>query len=139
MSAKVIKGNICISRSSNGMVYIKLEDRDSHIYFAEVCLTAEQFGECVTGLYTTDVAIEIRDLKNVGKVKVAEERVVTLNIESYDKDVIRQHLGDYHKEHDAPFGWSARMYLGSQNSISRKDGMTTARYSVYKFVEKNDV
>lgn len=139
MSDQVINGNICISRSSNGNIYIKLEDCDSGIHFAEVCLTAEQFGECVTGLYTSDIPIEIRGLKNVGKVKVTEPRVVTLNVDSYDKDIIRQALGDYHKEHDAPLGWSASMYLGSQNSISRQDKMTTVRYSVYKFVEKEDV
>lgn len=138
MSTQVINGNICIARSSDGNVYIKIEDRDSNIHFAEIKLTAQQFGECITGLYTTDVPIEVRGLQNVGKVKVTEPRVKTIKCDSYDKDVIRKEIGKIHAEQDAPNGWSASMYLGSQNSISREGGMTTVRYSVYKFVEKDD-
>lgn len=138
MSTQVINGNICIARSSDGNVYIKIEDRDSNIQFAELKLTAQQFGECVTGLYTTEVPIEVRGLHNVGKVKVSEARVVTLNVDSYDKEIIHKALAEWHMKHDAPQGWSASMYLGSQNSIGRQGGMTTVRYSVYKFVDKED-
>ena len=126
-----IVGEICITRSSNGQYYIRLEDSASSRQFVEVKLSAKQFAEAVTGLYTADVEMEVKNLEKVGKQRVREPRCVLCPLDTYDKDA----LGHWLEENCQEEGWTVDTYLGSQTSIKGVDGGKLLNYNVIKFVD----
>lgn len=127
-----IIGEIGITRSSNGVYYIRLEDSASSRQFVEVSLTAKQFAEAVTGLYTADVVMEVTNLEKVGKQRIAESRQVLCPLDTYyNKEVLGQWLLDNCQEE----GWTISTYLGSKSSIKSVEGGQLLNYTVIKFVE----
>lgn len=127
-----IIGEISITRSSNGSYYIRLEDSASSRQFVEVKLTAKQFAEAITGLYTTDVVMEVNHLDKVGKQRVREPRTVLCPLDTWDKEVLQDWLSENCQED----GWTLDLYLGSQNSYkSVKGGGTQINYAVFKYVD----
>lgn len=131
MSSKVINGDIQICRSSDNFVRIRFEDNTSHTKFAEAKLSLEQFAEAVTGMYVSDVEIEVRGLEYVGKQKVSERRSVFCPLNGYKKEELRDWLIENCQED----GWFINSYLGSQSSVKSVDGGTQLNYAVYKYVD----
>ena len=130
MSQIKIKSELSISRSSNGVINIRLTDEASRVGFAEVRLTPEQFALAITGLSLDNIDVTCRGLDVVGKTVVREQREIFCPVKSYDKIVLQQWLQDYAQEE----GWKLSAYLGSQGSVTHKDGGAILRYNVYKYV-----
>lgn len=130
MSQIKIKAELSISRSSNGVINIRLADEASRVGFVEVSLTPEQFALAITGLCLSDLDVTCRGLDVVGKTVVREQREILCPVKSYDKTVLEQWLLDNAKEE----GWKLSVYLGSQGSITYRDDGATLRYNVYKYV-----
>lgn len=126
---KTIKGKLTISRNSSDTVCISIEDCESHVEFATVKLTVENFGYAITGLARQDVDIEVMGLDSVGKKRITETREVIYPIKSYD----RTQMENWIKENCQEDGWEINSYLGSQKSIQYKDDHTILRYSVIKY------
>lgn len=124
-------GEICITRSNNGAYYIRIEDSASSRQFVELTLTAKQFAEAVTGLYTSDVEMEVQHLDKVGKQRIRQERQVLCPLEDYKTEVLSQWLIDHCQEE----GWTLDTYLGSQKSVKSVDGGKLLNYAVIKYVD----
>lgn len=125
-----IKATIAISRTSRGEIKIHLSDKASRVGFLEVTLTPEEFTNAITGLYGQEVPAIVRGLDKVGKTSVRENRTLKCPLDSWDKTVLSAWL----KENGKEDGWIVSSYLGSQNSVVRKDGETHLNYEVYKYV-----
>lgn len=126
-----MKGKVTISRDSNDRVRIRFRDEASGIEFAEASLSVEAFGYAVTGLSEQEADLNVKGLQCVGKLRVFERREIDCPLDTYNKDVLSAWLKENAKED----GWILDAYLGSQNSISRRDGITVLRYGVIKYVE----
>lgn len=135
MSAKVIKTGVQISRDSRDVFNIEIRCEESNTLLARASMNASQFAMCITGLHTGDVDCEIGILSRVGKCRVRESRQVQPPFSSYCRDTCEKWL----KENCQEDGWTIDAYLGSQSSMVHKNGVLTLNYSVYKFVEKEDV
>jgi hypothetical protein len=131
MSSKVIMGELAITRSSDGNIYLRIEDSNSHAKFVELKLTLEQFAEAVTGLHTSDVEMTVTHLDRVGKSRVREHRSVVCPLDSWKRELLQQWLITNCQEE----GWILDSYLGSQTSTKSVDGGTLLNYAVFKFVD----
>ena len=127
-------GNISICRASDNRVYIKIEDKNSHIQFVDASMSLEDFASAIIGMGMQKLDMEVRGLKNVGKVRVTEKRSIQCPLNTYDKNELKEWLVDNAQEQ----GWIINTYLGSQNSISRVNNITVLKYSVNKFVEPSN-
>ena len=79
----------------------------------------------------------MRGLEHVGKKKVTEPRtaIAPKSIPSHSRDELRAWLQENRQED----GWIIDSYLGSQNSVTRDQGETVLRYSVFKYVPADEV
>lgn len=125
-----IKATIAISRTSHGEIKIHFSDKASRVGFLEVTLTPAEFTNAITGLYGQEVPAIVRGLDKVGKTLVRGNRTLKCPLDSWDKTVLSAWLEENGKED----GWIVSSYLGSQNSIVRKDNETHLNYEVYKYV-----
>lgn len=130
MSTQVIKGEVSICRSSNGLIYLRAQCQDSRQEFLEIAFTPEQFANAVTNLHMSDIDMKVSNLERVGKKRVTEPREVLSPLTDYSRDVQQKWLEENRQEE----GWTLNAYLGSQNSMKHVDNGTLLRYSVYKFV-----
>lgn len=131
-----IKASITISRDSNDIINVRIEDRASHIEFARMEFTPHDFMMALIGLSSVDAqSAEVIGLDAVGKRKVTETRSIVYPGKSYDdRDKMRAWLIENGKEE----GWIVHPHLGSQRSISTVTGKTTLNYSVYRYEEISD-
>jgi len=132
--SKRIPISLSISRpcggSTEGCINIQITDELSRIRFAEINVPLAQFSEALTGMWVKAEA-EIRNLENVGKTKVGEDRKIECPIQ-YGKEKQEQWLEQNAQEP----GWILNPNLGSQQSVNTVNGKTILRYSVYKFEEQ---
>lgn len=129
-----MKFHLNVSRCSDGRIYIELVDAldRSGVHFFRGSLTAEAFGNAVTGLSLQDIHGELRDTECVGKVRVTEPRTVVCPIRSWDRALLQ----DWLKQNCQEEGWLLDAYLGSQGSVGTDgDGRTVLRYRVIKYVD----
>jgi hypothetical protein len=126
-----IKANICISRDSSDTMRVKVQDETSRATFLEMEFTTHDLMMALTGLAYVDATVaEVRDLDVVGKQKIIERRSVKYPHSDHDSRADKEKwLAENCKED----GWIVAPYLGSQTSISRRDGETILNYSVYRY------
>lgn len=61
-----MKGSVTISRRSDNRVYINVTCRESHIEFAEVSYSMEDYAMMITGLHGVEGELTVRGLEKVG-------------------------------------------------------------------------
>lgn len=131
-----IKASLSISRPQYGdgrkLISITIVDENSRIEFIDAEISYENFTQAITGLGHQEMEIEVRGLDRVGKKVVCEDRIIECPLKTHDRNVYRAWLDDNAQEE----GWLLNSYLGSQNSISYKDGKTILRYRVTKYVDQ---
>lgn len=127
-----MKANVTISRGSDEMVRIRITDEASRVEFAVLSMTVEHYGYAITGLSGQMAELEVRGLEHVGKRRVTEPRRATCPLETYNKEELARWLQENCQEQ----GWVISTYLGSQNSIVRRNGMTELNYIVTKYVDE---
>lgn len=126
-----IKGKLSISRNSNDIINIRLDDVNSKTEFVSVDVTPEDFAYALTGLARQDVSITVRDLELVGKRRIVESRQATTTLKSYKIDDYVKWLEENCQED----GWILDTYLGSQNSIVYKNDSVIINYTVVRYEE----
>lgn len=132
---KPLKAKVTISRVSYHdceKVVISIDDVSSGIQFAELELSLESFGQAVTGLSYRDADLTVRCLEHVGKLRITEKRIIECPLSTYS----RYELESWLRENAQEEGWIVNNYLGSQTSISYKEGKTFLNYSVTKYVDE---
>lgn len=130
---KKIDGNISISRCSNGMIHISIEDNLSCMTFVVGSMTAEDFGNAVTGLSVQPISLEVCGLDVVGKKQIIEDRAVVYN-GSQGSFVCRKELEKWLEKNYKEEGWIVNSYLGGQSSIEYADNKIILNFTVHKFV-----
>lgn len=128
-----LKAKVTVSRSSDDLIRIRFRDEASGIQFAEARMTLEEFALAVTGLAEREAELEVTGLQYVGKRRVTEQRSIVCPLDAYNKDKLEEWL----KENAQEEGWLLNSYLGSQGSVSTRDGVTILRYSVTKYVDED--
>lgn len=127
-----MKGKITISRCSDDSVRIGITDDASGIDFVEAIMTKEAFASALFGLAYVPVNIDVIGLEHVGKKRIYEKRTVVCPLDGWaDRETLRKWLEDNCEEE----GWILDSYLGSQSSISYKNGKTVLHYGVTKYVD----
>ena len=127
-----MKAKVTISRASDDIVRITVKDSASSIAFVVASMTAEAYGFAITGLAEQDASIEVNGLGYVGKQRITERREVVCPLTTYDRYALQEWLRANAQEE----GWLLNSYLGSQSSVSHRDGKTLLRYSVTKYVDQ---
>lgn len=134
MSAKVIKGEMQITRCNHNKIHIEVQCSESLAHFLAIELTTDEFAMLVTGCHQSDIKMEVRGLDKVGKTRVLEKRQVICPLKSYDKD----ELGAWLTENCQEEGWLLSTYLGSQSSTKSVDNGTLLNYSVCKWIDNEN-
>lgn len=133
--SKSLKAKVTISRTNwndRETVSISIEDVNSGIQFAELELSLESFGQAVTGLSYREADLTVRGLEYVGKHRVTEQRTIECPLSTYNRYELENWLRDNAQED----GWILSTYLGSQSSVSYREGKTFLKYHVAKYVEE---
>jgi hypothetical protein len=78
---KNLKGRLTISRIScsnpnNNRIEIRIQDDASHLEFLTVYVPFLEFALAITGVGYQDCELELRDVKNVGKVREHKTEIV---------------------------------------------------------------
>ncbi len=122
---------LTISRDSRGTINIEVTDRVSHTTFLRLEVAPHEFAMAVTGFSRQDCTAELQGVECLGKRLVTEARsLVYPHGVSSDRDHLEQWLSENGQEE----GWILSTYLGSQRSITYKDGKTVLNYTVRKYV-----
>lgn len=130
-----LQGSVTIYRSSRDAITIQLRDELSFIGFAEIELTPHDFCMALTGLAEVKGKLTCHGLGYVGKKRVTERRSIVCPLKSWAK---REELSRWLEQNAQEEGWLLSTYLGSQSSVTTKDGVTTLHYSVTKYVEPQE-
>ena len=131
MSTKVIKGEISCARTNHNKIHIAIKCSSSRAEFLDVEITAEQFGQLVTGMYLSDINMSVDKLDIVGKKKVVEVR----SVEFSNKNGLREYQEQWLVDNCQEEGWTINPYLRSQSSVKYVDGKTILNYTVYKYID----
>lgn len=126
-----LSGVLTISRNSSDVVRIQITDDLSGATFAVVSMTPEAFGLAITGLSEQAASIEIRGLDVVGRRRITERRSIECPLDTYDRGALSAWLAENAKED----GWRIDTHLGSQSSVTRRDGKTVLNYRAIKYVD----
>jgi hypothetical protein len=120
------EAEVRIARSSDGHIYITVEDRDSHTLVAEVRMTPEAFGQAITNLavgYDGTVTYVHGDLSNVGKVRENKTMILPLEELKTKKHsrATKEEIIEFLKPYEVD-GWRGRYadVLNSRNQDHRK-------------------
>lgn len=122
---------VSINRRSDKKICIYIEDNASGIKFVEAIMNPEEFANAVTGLAYQEATGNVKGLEYVGKKRIREDRSVECPLDTYDKEKLQAWLKENCQEDD----WLLDTYLGSQSSVSWKNGKTILNYAVIKYVE----
>lgn len=134
MSAKVINGQIQITRCNHNKIHIEVQCSESLAHFLAIELTTDEFAMLVTGCHQSDIKMEVRGLDKVGKKRVREERQVLCPHKNLYRDDLSKWLSDNCQEE----GWVLNTYLGSQTSVKSVDNGQLLNYSVCKWVDREE-
>lgn len=134
MTDKQITANLTITRTSNSEkgqeISIRIRDDKSGIQFFQGRIGLAEMMEVLTGLSEVEMTANVRITDNIGKSKITEKRsVVYAGNSKYTRSVFEQFLTDNCQEE----GWMVNTYLGSQSSVSYRDGKTILNYSVFRY------
>lgn len=134
MSAKVINGQMQITRCNHNKIHIEVQCSESLAHFLAIELTTDEFAMLVTGCHQSDIKMEVRGLDKVGKRRIREDRQVLCPL----KNLYRDDLSKWLDEHCQEEGWILSTYLGSQTSVKQVDNGQLLNYSVCKWVDIED-
>lgn len=129
-----IEASLIISRDSNNVIRIRVNDDNAVTKFCELELSPHDFAMALTGLSGIKCKAEVIGLDRVGKIRVRESRSVKCPLKGYDKEHLRQWLADNCQEE----GWIIDTYLGSQNSINHSSDGIVLNYAVTKYIDAED-
>lgn len=129
-------GSISISRSSNKLIYITVEDDHSGDTILELELSLEEFGGLVTGMGGTTGLMSVYTDANVAKKRLTK-RVVTDSIPkvTHDKNNARKLVEQHFLT--TPFtedGWE----ILNDGTRSRQDNKNGYEYTIVKYVTVED-
>lgn len=125
------EGRITLTRNTQDIVTIRIQDDNSRQQITEVSMTLENFALLMTGLSEVECQHETaEDVSNIGKTKVIESRNIVAPFLGYGKEAYIEWLENNGQEE----GWTVSLYLGSQRSIMFKDDNVTLNYNVYKYI-----
>lgn len=127
-----INSKITISRNSKGVVGITIMDEASRARFFDGEMTMEDFANAITGLSNAPIKGTVRGLSVVGKTRIQERRSIICPLDGYNREEFKEWLLENGKED----GWEIDAYLGSRDSIGRRDGKTLLNYSVFRYEEQ---
>lgn len=137
-----ISAKISITRphGPNGSyISICIYDDLSGIGFFDGRMELSEFAECVTGLSRQPIPAEVRGLDLVGLKHVWERRSCSLPDElSHKRGEDQEEWIRINRQEE---GWIVDPVLRSRNSTSHdhKTGITTAHYSVHKYIKPEEV
>ena len=133
---KEYEARFIISRCSDGTFSLELTDNLSGVRVVEMRLSALQFASAITSSYT-EVKAKYGFLPAVGKKYETKTKQVTVPTETWKKEVLVDLLIK-HAEVDE--GWHLDTYLNRQGQLKNDGpGKTIITYSIYRFVEPEDV
>lgn len=130
-------GNVTISKVNAGGKYfmeIRIQDENSRGTFVTARMSMEDYAHCSTGLAHQAATLEVKGLKNVGKVKEQKPLIVEMPEHcGYGDD--REALAIKTARAHADEGWEISTYFRSQRSFYAKDGIEYAQTTQYRYVE----
>lgn len=115
-------------------ICISITDANSGITFSAVEVSLIEFADAITGLARVSCTHETRNTEYLGKYYVSEPRTITVPHLGYNKEAYKEWLLNNAQEE----GWIIDSYLGSQGSVTYKDGNAVLNYHVFKYVDKID-
>jgi hypothetical protein len=128
-----IECKVSISRRSDNVICIAVEDATSHVRFLELEMTLEAFAMAITGHGYMDAAGEVHGLEVVGKRRIAEDRQAIYPGSYIDK---RDAMSAWLEANCQEDGWILDTYLGSQGSVaSIPGGGVKLNYRVVRFAD----
>ena len=124
---------VTISRNSNELINVYVEDTASSIRFLELTMTLTDFAMAITGHGYMPAVGEVHGLEFVGKRRVQEPRtVVYTGPDTYNRNL----MADWLEQNCQEEGWMLDTYLGSQGSVQHNRGETTLHYRVIRYVDE---
>jgi hypothetical protein len=128
---KKLKGKITISRNSDDVIRITIEDSLSHIEFVEFELDLESYAKAVSGQGCIHGEFSVRGLDKVGK-KIEQKPLVFEVPDRWGaKDWAQANAHKFAEE-----GWTASTYFASQSSIRYEGDKTIAHGTQFRYVEE---
>lgn len=129
-------GSISISRSSNKLVYIAIEDEHSSDTILEIELTLEDFGALVSGMGGMKGLMSVYTDANIATERLVK-KVIAESIPKYQhiKDNVREQVEQHFLT--TPFaqdGWE----ILNDGTRSRQDNKHGYEYSIVKYVPVED-
>ena len=121
-------------------IKISIQDENSRCHFIEVEIGLAEFAQALTGLGSTPVKMEVRNLECVGLVReregarvvISNNRIQELGFNKHKRFDLEKLLADHYQRE----GWILNNYLGSQDSISFNGETVILDFSYHRFVEK---
>lgn len=124
-------GRITILAEEKG-VTIKLHDHEASITFAEVALTSEQFTQALSRLGYTKCAIELTNLKLVGKAMV--HKVFKFRIPNLECWEDKKRMAHREAKKVCPEGWKPDLYFEAKDSFFEKNGKSYAKTTIRQWI-----
>lgn len=129
-------GSISISRSSNKLIYITIEDDHSGDTILELELSLEEFGGLITGMGGTKGLMSVYTDANIAKQRLVK-KVIAESIPRYQH--IKEDVSEQVKQHflSTPFakdGWEVL----NDGTRSRQDNKHGYEYSIVKYIPVED-
>ena len=121
-----LKGNISISKDSEGVVNIRVQDEESRAHFIDIEMTKEEFADALFGLAARPVEFTLDKVERVGKRKVTQSIKLEMPLKDYSygeekrkmaKEIILRFALKQIEETGK--GWVADLYLRSQTTFTR--------------------
>lgn len=131
-----MKGDLTISRTSNGLIHIQVRDDASRLVFADISIRPEDFGNCITGMSHVAMKFSVSGLQNVGKVKDVMTIEFPLPEHNYDnRTTVAIKAADRYVKSNLSSDWASNNCFNSRNSFYQmEDGTQMARTTAVRYV-----
>lgn len=130
-----LKARVSISRSSHGGIVIEVRDEDSRIQFLQLEMSAEAFGEAVTGLSERDAEAEVYGLELLGtRAEHKHERISVGSGVTWEgcEAAAAEALSSLEVD-----GWRARRSdVSNQHNWRRERGRWVLTIGLFRYVDK---
>lgn len=120
---------LTISRNSNDVITLSVRDDISSNVVCEASIQLVEFAHLMTGLAEIEAMAEWRNTEFIGMSKITERRSLECPLDCYDRSALQKWLIKNGQEE----GWMLDSYLGSQNSIGRRNDKVLLNYSVFRY------
>ena len=131
-----INTSLTIRRSNRdqeeGILHFHIKDVDSNCRFLEFIITDSELINSLRGVAEVECQATVTGLEKVGKTEVIENFSFQIPSDwSFEKENAIALIDSV-----TPEGWVADKYFDSQNSFTKKDGVTYANTVIRKWVDK---